>query len=208
MTFLLVALHFATSISLRKRAVGLRTPAGVLVRCLCCFLDVGGPLLLCLGCWEARGGLWWAGWKLRLWHWNNKEVVVGWCGNGSQGRWNFLYRTGTRRGFLTNPLVLCFKPLKRPSKLYGAIKSTTWSQITWSYSEITSYCFVPVIRRHRSGPKISICQITILSFSEDIFVVARSTFLVRLFWQLRNNRNGMLVSEMYNTPWVYQRFTV
>ena len=29
------------------------------------------------------------------------------------------------------------------------------------YSGITSYCFVPVIRRHRSGPKISICQITI-----------------------------------------------
>jgi hypothetical protein len=68
--------------------------------------------------------------------------------------------------------------------------------------------FVPVIRRHRSGPKIPIYQITILSFSEDVFVVARSTFLVRLFWQLRNNRNGVLFSEMYNTLWAYLRFTV
>ena len=41
MTFQLVALHFATSISLRKRTVGLLAPAGVLVRCFCCFFDVG-----------------------------------------------------------------------------------------------------------------------------------------------------------------------
>jgi hypothetical protein len=54
----------------------------------------------------------------------------------------------------------------------------------------------------------SICQVTISSFSENIFVVSRPTFLVRLFWQLRNIRNGILVSEMYNTLWVYQRFTV
>jgi hypothetical protein len=53
--------------------------------------------------------------------------------------------------------------------------------------------------KHRTGTVSQsrhnpICQITISSFSEDIFVVARSTFLVRLFWQLRNIRNGMLVS--------------
>jgi hypothetical protein len=53
--------------------------------------------------------------------------------------------------------------------------------------------------KHRRSRQNKICQITILSFSEDIFVVARPTFLVRLFWQLRNIRNGMLVSEMYNT---------
>ena len=62
--------------------------------------------------------------------------------------------------------------------------------------------------KHRRPGQNLICHFAILSFSEDIFVVARPTFLVRLFWQLRNIRNGMLVSEMYNTLWVYLRFTV